>query len=90
METPSRKVYLVQDWERSEEYQGTALRIVVGFQTCPVSVILALEMVIACFIARQPQGGVPTQNGGELALLYALSFALLAIIGPGKFGVDEQ
>jgi len=66
------------------------LLVVVGFQTRPVSIILALEMVIAYFIAHQPQGGVPIQNGGELALLYALSFALLATIGPGKFGVDEQ
>lgn len=64
------------------------LLVVVGFVTRPVSIILALEMVIAYFIAHQPQGGFPIQNGGELALLYALTFALIATIGPGKFSID--
>ena len=71
------------------EFFGGIL-VVLGFQTRPVSIILALEMVIAYFIAHQPQGGLPIQNGGELALLYALAFALLATLGPGKFGIDDQ
>ena len=64
------------------------LLIVLGLFTRPVAAILALEMVAAYFIAHLPQGGVPVQNGGELALLYALVFAFLAGNGAGPASVD--
>lgn len=66
------------------------LLIVLGLFTRPVAIILSLEMIIAYFIAHQPQGGFPIQNGGELALLYAFTFALIATIGPGLFSLDAR
>lgn len=67
------------------------LLVVLGLFTRSVSGILALEMVIAYFMAHAPNGVFPIQDGGgELALLYALAFALIATIGAGKFTLDDQ
>ena len=35
-------------------------------------------MVVAYLVAHLPRGVVPLQNGGEVALLYALIFVFLA------------
>ena len=66
------------------------LLIVVGLLTRPVAVILALEMIVAYFMAHAPQGGFPVQNSGELSLLYALVFIFLAANGPGPASVDAS
>ncbi|HWV57284.1 MAG TPA: DoxX family protein, partial [Longimicrobiales bacterium] len=41
------------------------LAIVLGVLTRPVALVLAVEMISAYFMAHQPQGGFPIQNGGE-------------------------
>lgn len=64
------------------------LLIVLGLLTRPVALVLALEMVTAYFMAHAPQGGLPIQNGGELALIYALIFALLSSAGAGGWSLD--
>ena len=64
------------------------LLIVIGLATRPVAVILVLEMLVAYFMVHMPQGGFPIQNGGELALLYALIFAYFAAAGAGPASVD--
>ena len=56
----------------------------------PVALILAIEMVVAYVKSHLPQGPVPIQNGGELALLYALVFAFLAARGAGPVSVDAR
>lgn len=66
------------------------LLIVLGLLTRPVAIILALEMVVAYFMAHQSQGGFPVENGGELPLLYALIFAFLATIGAGPASIDAR
>ena len=66
------------------------LMIVLGLFTQPVAIILAVEMVIAYFLAHMPQGGFPIQNGGELALLYALIFAFFAGAGAGPASLDRR
>lgn len=50
-----------------------------GLFTRPVALVLAGEMLVAYAIAHLPRGMVPLQNGGELALLYALIFVFLAV-----------
>ncbi len=65
------------------------LLIVLGLFTRPVALVLMLEMITAYFIAHLPQGGWPIENGGELALLYALVWAFLATNGPGPYSVDH-
>src|SRR5688500_3131536 len=71
------------------ELVGGAL-LVAGLFVRPVALILLVEMVVAYFYSRLPQGGVPIQNGGELALLYALIFAFLAARGAGPVSVDAR
>jgi putative oxidoreductase len=71
------------------EVVGGAL-LIAGLFVRPVALILAIEMVVAYFQAHLPQGGMPIQNGGELALLYALIFAFLAARGAGPASVDAR
>lgn len=66
------------------------LLIVLGLFTRPTAVILVIEMLWAYFQAHMPQGGAPIENGGELALLYALIFAFFAAHGPGPASVDRK
>lgn len=66
------------------------LLIVLGLFTRPVAIVLTLEMVAAYVIAHMPQGGFPIQNGGELALLYALIFLFLAAAGAGPASLDRR
>jgi len=68
------------------ELFGGAL-IVLGVLTLPVAVILVLEMLAAYVLAHVGRGLAPIENGGELALLYALIFAFLAANGPGRWSV---
>jgi putative oxidoreductase len=67
---------------------GGGLLLIAGLLTRPVALALAAQMVVAYFIAHSPQGGWPVQNGGELALLYALIFAFLAWNGSGSISID--
>ncbi|HUE77892.1 MAG TPA: DoxX family protein [Longimicrobiales bacterium] len=68
---------------------GGGFLIVIGLFTRPVAMILVIEMIAAYVLAHIPQGAVPIQNGGELALLYALVWAYLAAAGPGAVAVDS-
>ncbi|HEX2080769.1 MAG TPA: DoxX family protein [Longimicrobium sp.] len=65
------------------------LLIVLGLLTRPVALVLFLEMLVAYFQAHAPQGGVPFQNNGEPAVLFALIFLFLAGNGAGPLSVDD-
>jgi putative oxidoreductase len=65
------------------------LLIVIGLATRPVAALLFIQMLVAYFQAHMPQGGLPVQNGGELALLYALAWAFFAGNGAGPLSVDD-
>jgi putative oxidoreductase len=69
---------------------GGGLLLVLGLFVRPVALILAAEMVVAFIQAHLPQGGMPVQNGGELALLYALIFLFLAARGAGPVSIDAR
>ena len=71
------------------EFFGGAL-VVLGLLTRPVAAVLTLLMVVAYFVGHGYQGGFPIQNGGELALLYALVFAFLAGNGAGAWSLDGR
>ena len=64
------------------------LLIVVGLGTRLVAAVLVLLMLSAYVIAHLPQGGFPIENGGELALLFALVWAFLVGNGAGPASVD--
>jgi putative oxidoreductase len=63
--------------------------IIIGLFTRPVAFILAVEMIAAYAIAHVPNGPWPIQNGGELALLYAMVFLWLGAYGAGPLSVDR-
>jgi putative oxidoreductase len=71
------------------EFVGGSI-IVIGLFTRPVALLLLAEMIVAFFRVHLPQGGFPIQNGGELALLYVMLFAFLAVYGAGPFSVDAR
>lgn len=64
------------------------LLIAIGLLTRPVAALLFIQMLVAYFQAHMPQGGLPVQNGGELALLYALVWAYFVGNGAGPASVD--
>ena len=64
--------------------------LILGLFVRPVAFILAVEMIVAFVRAHLPQGGAPIENGGELALLYALVFLYLAARGAGPVSVDAR
>jgi putative oxidoreductase len=66
------------------------LLVILGLFVRPVALILAGEMIVAYVRSHLPQGGIPIENGGELALLYALIFVFLAARGAGPVSVDAR
>ncbi|MFS8636767.1 MAG: DoxX family protein [Gemmatimonadota bacterium] len=64
------------------------LLIVIGLLTRPVALVLVLEMLVAYGMAHMPHALAPIQNGGELALLYAVIFLYFATAGAGRASVD--
>jgi putative oxidoreductase len=66
------------------------LMIAIGFMTGTVAFIASGEMAYAYFTAHMPRGGLPIQNGGELAVLYCFVFLYIASRGAGVWGVDKR
>jgi putative oxidoreductase len=62
--------------------------IAIGLFASWAGLIASAEMFVAYFIAHAPEGGVPILNGGELALLYAFAFLMVAAHGAGAWSVD--
>ena len=60
--------------------------MIVGFQTRWAAIPAAFTMGVAAFVVH---GGDPLGDK-ELALLYLVCFAVVALLGPGKWSVDER
>ncbi len=65
------------------------LLVLLGGWTRWIAVLLAGEMAIAYFYIHAPQSPFPLVNGGEAAILYCFIFLMLAVVGPGKWSIDE-
>jgi len=65
------------------------LLIVFGLFTRPVAFILAGDMAVAYFMAHQPRGVFPAQNGGTSAILYCFVFLYLWLAGGGEWSLDR-
>ncbi len=63
--------------------------IAIGLLTRIIAAIAGIEMIAAQFIAHIPNGFIPIQNGGELGLLFLLSFLILIIHGSARFSVEK-
>jgi len=64
------------------------LLILVGLFTRQAAFILSGEMAVAYFMAHAPQGFLPIQNQGELAVVYCFVFLYLAVAGGGDYSID--
>lgn len=65
------------------------LAIALGLFTRLFALISALEMAVAYFMVHFPQGFVPIQNQGELALLYFAAFIVMFVYGAGKWSLEN-
>ncbi len=70
------------------EFVG-GLMIALGFFTSIAAFLASGTMAAAYFMAHQPQGALPIQNQGELAVLYCFAFLYIAARGSGPWSVDD-
>ena len=62
--------------------------IAIGFFAAYAAFIASGMMAVAYFKAHFPQGGLPIQNQGELAVVYCFLFLYVAARGSGPWSVD--
>lgn len=65
------------------------LMIAIGFQAGTAAFIASGFMASAYFIAHAPNGPLPIQNQGELAVVYCFVFLYIAARGSGVWAVDR-
>lgn len=63
--------------------------IMIGFFSSIFAFIASGEMAIAYFMAHQPNGALPVQNGGVAAVLFCFAFLYVASRGSGVWSVDS-
>jgi putative oxidoreductase len=63
--------------------------IALGLATSPAAFIASGEMAFAFFTQHFPRGGLPIQNGGELAVGYCFVFLYIATRGGGRWSLDR-
>ena len=68
---------------------GAGILIAVGFLASVAAFIASGQMAVAYFTAHAPSGGLPINNGGELAALYSFLFLYIAARGAGTWAVDK-
>ncbi|MFY9335200.1 MAG: DoxX family protein [Mycobacterium sp.] len=66
------------------------LLVALGLFTRLAALLGSGTMAYAYFTAHQPDGLLPIQNGGELAVLFCFAFLLIAFTGPGAFSVYDK
>jgi len=60
--------------------------IIIGFKTRIAAIPAAITMAVAAFVVH---GEDPFQKK-ELALIYLLLFVVIALVGPGKYSIDNK
>lgn len=75
-------------WAALIQFVGGVL-VLTGLWTRAAAIICSGSMAYAYFVAHQPDGLLPLNNGGELAAIFCWSFLLVAVLGPGSFSVDR-
>ena len=63
--------------------------VMIGFFSSIAAFISSGTMAVAYFMAHQPKGVLPIQNGGESAVLYCFAFLYIAAHGSGLLSVDS-
>ena len=65
------------------------LLLLLGGWTRWIAVLLAGEMAVAYWYVHAPQSPFPLVNQGEAEILFCFIFLMLAVVGPGKWSIDE-
>ncbi len=65
------------------------LMIMFGLLASVAAFIASGMMAVAYFMAHQPGGALPIQNGGETAVLYCFVFLYVASRGSGLLSIDS-
>ena len=60
--------------------------IIIGFKTRLAAIPHAITMAVAAFIAH----GADDFSTKEKALFYLVAFITIALLGPGKYGIDRK
>ena len=64
--------------------------VMIGLFTRIAAFICSGQMAFAYFMVHAKGGFLPTENGGELAVLYCFVFLFIAAHGAGSFSVDGR
>ena len=65
--------------------------IVLGFYSRCAAFVASGEMAVAYFLFHVKNGGFfPSQNGGDVAILFCFVFLYLAAAGPGSFAIGRK
>jgi putative oxidoreductase len=65
------------------------LLILLGLFTRVGAILGIIVMIGAWFRAHVPNGWNPLANGGELALMFLITFIFLLIYGSGRYGLEK-
>ncbi|HEX8637724.1 MAG TPA: DoxX family protein [Pyrinomonadaceae bacterium] len=65
------------------------LMILFGLFASIAAFIASGQMAVAYFMAHQPQGALPLQNGGDAAVLFCFIFLYIAARGSGVLNLDS-
>ncbi|WP_269938369.1 DoxX family protein [Arthrobacter sp. HY1533] len=65
------------------------IALVLGLATRPIAILLMLNMVGAIALVHAPAGIFVEAGGFELVLMLGASALAVALIGPGKFSLDN-
>ena len=65
------------------------LLVAIGFCTSEAAFLASGQMAVAYFLRHAPQGFVPIQNRGELAVVYCFVFLYIAAHGSGTLSIDS-
>lgn len=75
-------------WIGIIEFFG-GLLVAVGLLTRTASFFSLANMVGAQIQVHLPQGWIPIQNGGELSMMFLVSFLLILVYGPKKYSLTN-
>ena len=87
--TPDGTPPFIQYGAGGIELIGGAL-VAIGLFAAPAAFLSSGTMAVAYFMAHQPKGLFPIENGGELAILYCWIFLMIAARGAGIWSVDAS
>lgn len=75
-------------WAAAIQLTG-GLLVTVGLASRIAAVVCSGSIAYAYFSVHQPAGLLPLTNGGEPAALFCWAFLLVAVLGPGRWALDN-